>query len=72
MFLLSFRVALLQGNEALKNQNNELKTLLNHYLSAKINEELLVPPVSLPQQRKTAQNVTQSTSEKGSRSTNRP
>ena len=45
---LKDRVGLLQGNEALRNQNEELKGLLNQYLSAKINEELIVPPVTIP------------------------
>jgi dynein regulatory complex protein 1 len=50
---LKTRVGLLEGNEALVNQNDELKKLLNQYLSAKINEELIVPPVTLvPQQRR--------------------
>lgn len=48
--LLRERSNLIQGNEDLKNQNGELKALLNQYLSSKINEELIVPPVSLPQQ----------------------
>jgi Sperm tail C-terminal domain len=60
--ILKDRMNLLQGNEALKTQNDELKTLLNHYLSAKINEELIVPPVAIPpqqQQQQQQQRVTQ-------------
>lgn len=53
--VLKDRSNLIHGNDALKNQNAELKALLNQYLSAKINEELIVPPVSMPQQRKPAQ-----------------
>lgn len=46
--ILKDRVNLLQGNENLRQQNDEMKVLLNQYLNAKINEELIVPPVSMP------------------------
>lgn len=66
---LKERVSLLEGNEALRHQNDELKTLLNQYLSAKINEELIVPPVvvPLPQRRSPIpQNISSNTSSRTS------
>eukprot|EP00762_Andalucia_godoyi_P005764 ANDGO_06495.mRNA.1 Dynein regulatory complex protein 1 len=43
--VLTVRSNLLDDTETLRMQNQELRSLLNQYLHAKINEELYVPPV---------------------------
>jgi dynein regulatory complex protein 1 len=43
--LLTDRQNLLDETEGLRMQNDELRSLLNQYMSAKINEELYVPPI---------------------------
>eukprot|EP01119_Soliformovum_irregulare_P024323 TRINITY_DN8693_c0_g1_i4.p1 TRINITY_DN8693_c0_g1~~TRINITY_DN8693_c0_g1_i4.p1 ORF type:complete len:616 (-),score=197.67 TRINITY_DN8693_c0_g1_i4:15-1862(-) len=45
--LLNERATLLDDSNALHQQNNELKVLLNQYLNSKINQELFVPPVTI-------------------------
>ena len=45
--LLGQRVDGLQAVDSLRTQNQELRTLLNQYLSSSINEELQVPPTVL-------------------------
>jgi len=42
--LLNDRAVLIERSNALRQQNDELKALLNQYLSAKVNEDLLIPP----------------------------
>jgi dynein regulatry complex protein 1 len=44
--LLVEREGLIQNNTSLRHQNDELKILLNKYLTAKVNQELHVPPVA--------------------------
>ena len=45
--LLTERWTLSQEITAVQTQNEELKNLLKHYMSAKINEELQVPPTQI-------------------------
>jgi dynein regulatory complex protein 1 len=45
--LLNERWSLTQEISAVQTQNEELKNLLKHYMSAKINEELQVPPTQI-------------------------
>jgi len=44
---LNGRAELLEQVDEIRNQNEELRRLLNQYLSSKINEDLVVPPVTL-------------------------
>lgn len=43
--ILKRRVDLLEANRNLREQNAELKRLLQEYVSAKVNEELVCPPI---------------------------
>lgn len=43
--MLKRRHAAVQEVTQLTEQNAQLKTLLNQYLSSKVNEELMVPPI---------------------------
>lgn len=45
--LLNERSSSLNEVESLQHQNNELRALLNQYLSSRINSELVVPPTVL-------------------------
>mmetsp|Transcript_22481 Transcript_22481/g.73000 ORF Transcript_22481/g.73000 Transcript_22481/m.73000 type:complete len:675 (+) Transcript_22481:78-2102(+) len=45
--LLSSRLGSLDETHALQKQNDELRALLNQYLSSQINKELLVPPTQV-------------------------
>jgi dynein regulatory complex protein 1 len=45
--LLTERYTLTQDISSVKQQNDELKGLLKHYMAAKINEELQVPPTQV-------------------------
>ncbi|EFJ47566.1 hypothetical protein VOLCADRAFT_81425 [Volvox carteri f. nagariensis] len=45
--LLQERSASLREVESLQHQNNELRALLNQYLSSRINEELQIPPTQV-------------------------
>lgn len=45
--VLMKRCTLLQENQILESQNAELQTLLQHYLRAKINSELQIPPTQV-------------------------
>lgn len=43
---LQERANLLRENEEIRSQNNEFKGLLNQYMNSKINEDLMVPPIT--------------------------
>jgi dynein regulatory complex protein 1 len=45
--LLETRSGQLHEVVGLQRQNDELRTLLNQYLSSKINEELVIPPTQV-------------------------
>ncbi len=45
--LLQERAGSLRDVESLQHQNNELRALLNQYLSSRINEELQIPPTQV-------------------------
>ena len=45
--LLEGRAITLQDAIGLQRQNDELRSLLNQYLSSRINEELVIPPTQV-------------------------
>jgi dynein regulatory complex protein 1 len=56
--LLTERFAVIQDIQHLSQQNAELKQVLRQYMSAKINEELCIPPTKvLMGQRKSAKKL---------------
>ncbi len=44
---LEERASMVDEVESLRNQNQELKNVLNHYLNAQVNDELHVPPTQV-------------------------
>ena len=44
---LEERTALIDEVDSLREQNQELKNVLNHYLNAQVNDELHVPPTQV-------------------------
>lgn len=42
---LKERSGMIQETKQLKEQNRKLKKMLNQYLSSKLNEELVIPPI---------------------------